>query len=192
AAELVNEKRIEGISDIPDESDRDGMRIVFKLKRGEQAEVILNNLYKHTELQIGFGVIMLAIVNGQPREVGLVEALRLFVDHRIDIVRRRTDYLLRKAREREHLLLGFKKALESLDAVIKLIRASKTPKEARDVLIGTFEFTERQAQAIIELQLQRLTGMEIQKILDELVEIQKQIAEYLDTLGSDKKLRGVI
>jgi DNA gyrase subunit A len=192
AAGLVNDKKIEGISEIRDESDRDGMRIVFELKRGEQAEVILNNLYKHTQLQINFGVIMLSIVNGQPRELGLADVLKRFIDHRIDVVRRRTDYLLRKAREREHILLGFQKALENLDAVIKLIRASKTPREARDGLIGTFEFSERQAQAIIEMQLQRLTGMEIQKILDELASIQVEIAEYLDILASDKKLRGII
>ncbi len=122
-AGLVNEKKIEGISEIRDESDRDGMRIVFELKRGEQAEVILNNLYKHTQLQVNFGVIMLSIVGGQPRELGLADVLRRFIDHRIDVVRRRTDYLLRKAREREHILLGFKKAIENLDAVIKLIRA---------------------------------------------------------------------
>ena len=192
AASLVNEKKIEGISEIRDESDRDGMRIVFELKRGEQAEVILNNLYKHTQLQVNFGVIMLSIVNGQPRELGLGDVLRRFIDHRIDVVRRRTDYLLRKARDREHILLGFKKAIENLDAVIKLIRASKTPKEARDGLIVSFEFTEKQSQAIIEMQLQRLTGMEIQKIIDELGAIQKEIAEYLDILGSDKRLRGVI
>ncbi len=192
AAGLVNDKRIEGISEIRDESDRDGMRIVFELKRGGQAEVILNNLYKHTQLQINFGVIMLSIVNGQPRELGLVDVLKRFIDHRIDVIRRRTDYLLRKAREREHILMGFKKALENLDAVIKLIRASKTPKEARDGLVESFEFTEKQSQAIIELQLQRLTGMEIQKILDELAAIQIEIAEYLDILGSDKRLRGII
>jgi DNA gyrase subunit A len=192
AAGLVNEKRIEGISEIRDESDRDGMRIVFELKRGEQAEVILNNLYKHTQLQINFGVIMLSIVNGQPRELGLADVLKRFIDHRIDVVRRRTDYLLRKAREREHILLGFKKAIENLDAVIKLIRASKTPKEAREGLIAQFEFTERQSQAIIELQLQRLTGLEIEKIIKELADIQIEIAEYLDILGSDKKLRGII
>src|SRR5436189_6075522 len=114
-------------------------------------------------MQVNFGVILLAIVNGQPREMGLLDALKRFIDHRLDVVRRRTDYLLRKAREREHILLGFKKAIENLDAVIKLIRGSKTPKEAREGLIGRFEFTERQAQAIIEMQLQRLTGMEIQK-----------------------------
>ena len=191
-AGLVNEKKIEGISEIRDESDRDGMRIVFELKRGEQAEVILNNLYKHTQLQINFGVIMLSIVGGQPRELGLADVLKRFIDHRIDVVRRRTDYLLRKAREREHILLGFKKAIENLDAVIKLIRAAKTPREARDGLITSFEFTERQAQAIIELQLQRLTGMEIEKILKELADIQIEIAEYLEILASDKKLRGII
>src|SRR5579871_2238507 len=135
AASLVNEKKIEGISEIRDESDREGMRIVFELKRGEQAEVILNNLYKHTQLQTNFGVIMLSIVNGQPRELGLVDVLRRFIDHRIDVVRRRTDYLLRKAREREHILLGFQRALANLDAVIALIRGSKTPKEARDQLM---------------------------------------------------------
>ena len=114
-AAMANEKRIEGISDIRDESDRDGMRIVIELKRGENAEVVLNNLYKHTQMQINFGVIMLSIVNGQPRELGILDCLKRFIDHRIDVVRRRTDFLLRKAREREHLLLGFKKALDYLD-----------------------------------------------------------------------------
>jgi DNA gyrase subunit A len=192
AASLVNEKKIEGISEIRDESDRDGMRIVFELKRGEQAEVILNNLYKQTQLQVNFGVILLAIVNGQPRELGLVDAIKRFLEHRIDVVRRRTDYLLRKAREREHILLGFQKALDNLDEVIKLIRAAKTPKEARDGLIARFTFSEKQAQAIIELQLQRLTGMEQQRILEELAEIQVKITEYLEILGSEKALRGVI
>jgi DNA gyrase subunit A len=192
AASLVNEKKIEGIGEIRDESDRDGMRIVFELKRGEQAEIVLNNLYKHTQMQVSFGVILLAIVNGQPRELGLIDALKRFIDHRVDVVRRRTDYLLRKAREREHILLGFQKALDNLDAVIALIRASKNPKEAREGLIARFEFTERQAQAIIELQLQRLTGMEQQKILEELAEIQIKIAEYLEILGSEKVLRALI
>jgi DNA gyrase subunit A len=191
-AALVNDKKLEGIADVRDESDRDGMRIVIELKRGEQPEVILNNLYKHTQMQMNFGVIMLSIVNGQPRELGLVDVLRRFIDHRVEVVRRRTDYLLRKAREREHVLLGFQKALQNLDEVIALIRAAKTPREARDSLIGRFEFTERQAQAIIELQLQRLTGMEQQKILDELGEIQRKIAEYAEILGSEKVLRGVI
>ena len=192
AAALVNERKLEGISEIRDESDRDGLRIVFELKRGEQAEVVLNNLYKHTQLQIGFGVIMLSIVNGQPRELGLIEVIKFFIEHRVEVVRRRTDYLLRKAREREHLLLGFKRALENLDEVIQLIRSSKTPREARDGLIGRFVFTDRQAQAIIELQLQRLTGMEQQKIIEELAEIQRRIAGYLEILGSEEALRAVI
>ena len=191
-AALVNEKRVEGISDIRDESDRDGMRIVLELKRGEQADVVLNNLYKHSQLQVGFGVIMLSIVNGQPRELGLVEVIKHFIEHRVEVVRRRTEYELRKAREREHLLLGFQKALQNLDEVIRIIRAAKQPKEARDGLMARFEFTERQAQAIIELQLQRLTGMEQQKILDELADIQRRIAEYMEILGSDKVLRDVI
>ena len=211
AADLVNRKKIEGISDIRDESDRRGMRIVFELKRGEQPEVLLNNLYKHTDLQQGSGVVMLAIVNGRPKEVGLIEYLKLFIAHRQDVVRRRTNYLLRKARDREHLLLGFAKALLRIDEVIALIRASRNPKEAKAGLMGEieidytqflraeaeasfrpFDFTDRQAQAIIELQLQRLTGMERQKILDELEEIQKKIATYLEILGSESVLNKLI
>jgi DNA gyrase subunit A len=211
AASLVNEKKIEGISEIRDESDREGMRIVFELKRGEQPEVVLNNLYKHTQMQTGFGVIMLAIVNGQPRELGLIDCIKRFIGHRVEVVRRRTEHDLRKAREREHILLGFQKALDNLDVVIETIRGSANPKEARERLMGLlplpprvfqevvgveesfrFDFSERQAQAIIELQLQRLTGMERQKIIDELAEIQRRIAEYLEILGSDKVLRGVI
>jgi len=220
-AQLVNEKKIEGIADVRDESDREGLRVVLELKRGENPEIILNNLYKHTQMQVNFGVIMLAIVNGQPREMGIIDALKRFIDHRVEVVRRRTEYLLRKAREREHILLGFQKALENLDAVIETVRASRTPREARDALTGQtafpenpaleqvlakwapalrwngqplsrFDFSEKQAQAIIELQLQRLTGMERQKILDELAEIQRQIASYLEILGSEKVLRGVI
>ncbi len=218
-ATLVNEKKLEGISDVRDESDRDGYRVVIELKRGEQAEIVLNNLYKLTQMQMNFGVIMLAIVNGQPRELGLVDVMKRFIEHRMDVVRRRTDYLLRKAREREHLLIGFQRALTNLDAVIALIRGSKNPKEAREALMNFItpaeaaeyaklvdadpsleaasggrgpRFTERQAQAIIELQLQRLTGMEQQKILDELAEIQVKITEYLEILGSEKVLRALI
>src|SRR5208337_4405589 len=191
-AAMVNEKRIEGISDVVDHSDRDGMRIVVELKRGEQAEVVLNNLYKNTQLQMGFGVIMLSIVNGQPRELGLLDMIKLFIEHRVEVVRRRTEFELRKARDREHILLGFQKALNNLDDVIALIRAAKQPREARESLIARFEFSERQAQAIIELQLQRLTGMEQQKILDELADIQRRIAEYLEILGSEKVLKDLI
>ncbi len=191
-AALVNDKKLEGISEIRDESDRDGMRIVYELKRGEQAEVVLNNLYKQTQLQTGFGIIMLSIVHGQPRELGLIDCIKRFIEHRVDVVRRRTDYELRKCREREHLLLGFQKALQNLDAIIQLIRAAANPREAREGLIARFEFTEKQAQAIIELQLQRLTGMEQQKILDELADIQRRIGEYLEILGSEKVLKDLI
>jgi len=191
-AELVQAKKIEGISDVRDESDRDGMRIVIEIKRGEQPEVILNNLYKHTQLQENFGMILLAIVNGQPRTLPLIDAIQLFIDHRVTVVRRRTVYLLRKAEERAHILLGFLKALSQLDAVIKLIRASKTPREARDGLVARFDFTERQAQAILELQLQRLTALERDKIQEEYDELMKKIAEYHEILASDKVLKKVI
>jgi len=126
-AGLVNEKKLEGISEIRDESDRDGMRIVLELKRGEQAEVILNNLYKQTQMQISFGVILLAIVNGQPRELGLLDALKRFIDHRVDVVRRRTDYCCARHASVNIYCSGFQKALDNLDAVIQLIRAAKTP-----------------------------------------------------------------
>jgi DNA gyrase subunit A len=191
-AELVQDKKIEGISDIRDESDRDGMRIVIEIKRGEQPEVILNNLYKHTQLQDTFGMIMLAIVHGQPRTLPLIDALQLFIDHRVNVVRRRTEYDLRKAQERAHILEGFLKALSQLDAIIKLIRASKTPAEARAGLITRFDFTERQAQAILEMQLQRLTALERDKIQAEFDELQKKIAEYQEILASDKVLKKVI
>ncbi len=191
-AQLVQDKKIEGISDIRDESDRDGMRIVVELKRGEQPEVILNNLYKHTQLQDTFGMIMLAIVNGQPRTLSLLEAIQLFIDHRVTVVRRRTAHDLRKAQERAHILEGFLKALQHLDAIIKLIRASQTPKEAREGLMARFEFTERQAQAILELQLQRLTALEREKVQQEYDELQKKIREYEEILASDKILKKVI
>jgi DNA gyrase subunit A len=191
-AQLVQDKKIEGISDIRDESDRDGMRIVVELKRGEQPEVILNNLYKHTQLQDTFGMIMLAIVNGQPRTLSLLEAIQLFIDHRVTVVRRRTAHDLRKAQERAHILEGFLKALQHLDAIIKLIRASQTPKEAREGLMARFEFTERQAQAILELQLQRLTALEREKVQQEYDELQKRIREYEEILASDKILKKVI
>jgi DNA gyrase subunit A len=191
-AELVQDKKIEGVADMRDESDRDGMRIVIELKRGEQPEVILNNLYKHTQLQETFGMIMLAIVNGQPRTLSLVDALQLFIDHRVNVVRRRTEYDLRKAQERAHILEGFLKALSHLDGIIKLIRASKTPPEARTGLMTRFEFTERQAQAILELQLQRLTALEREKIQQEYDDLQKKIAEFQEILASEKALKKVI
>ena len=191
-AELVNDKRIEGIGDIRDESDRHGMRIVIELKRGEQGLVILNNLYNLTSMQTTFGVINLAIVNGQPKVLSLHELLRSFIEHRVDVVRRRTQYELRQAEARAHILEGLGKALDHIDAIIKLIRASKAHADAREGLIAEFEFTEIQAKAILEMQLQRLTGLERQKIEDEMKELREKIAELKEILASETKLRQVI
>src|SRR5215510_5954012 len=191
-AELVNDKRVEGIGDIRDESDRHGMRIVIELKRGEQGLVILNNLYKLTPMQMTFGVINLAIVNGQPKVLSLVELLRSFIEHRVDVVRRRTQYELRQAEARAHILEGLKKALDHIDAIIRLSRAAKTAVEAREGLIAQFEFTEIQAKAILEMQLQRLTNLERQKVEDELKELREKIAELKEILANDAKLRAVI
>jgi len=180
-ADLVRDKRIVGISDIRDESDRDGTRIVIELKRDTVGQVILNQLYKHTQMQDTFGVIMLALVNGQPKQLNLKQVLQCFIEHRREIITRRTLFELRKARERQHLLEGFKKALDNLNDIIELIRASSGPEEARNNLVEKYEFSQAQAKAILELRLQRLTGMERQKILDELAEITKTIAglEYI-------------
>ena len=191
-AELVTDKRIEGISDIRDESDRHGMRIVVELKRGEQSSIVLNNLFKLTPMQSTFGVINLSIVNGQPRVLNLMELLRNFIEHRVDVVRRRTQYELRQAEARAHILEGLHKALDHIDAIIKLIRAAKIAAEAREGLIREFEFTEIQAKAILEMQLQRLTGLERQKILDELAELRTKITELKEILSSELKLRDVI
>jgi DNA gyrase subunit A len=191
-AELVHTKKIEGISDVRDESDREGMRVVVEVKRGEEAQLVLNHLYKLTQMQESFGMILLAITGGQPREMGLLQFLRLFLEHRREVVVRRTRYDLRKAEEREHILLGFAKALEHLDEVIKLIRRSKSPKEAKEGLIERWSFSDRQAQAILDLQLHRLTQMEREKILEELKQIQAKIAELKEILASEKKLKQVI
>jgi DNA gyrase subunit A len=191
-ADLVREKTIEGISDLRDESDRDGMRIVVELKRGEVPEVILNNLYKHTPLQSSFGVIMLAIVGGRPKVLNLLELIESFVDFRRDVVRRRTEFELRKAEARHHILEGLRIALDQLDAVIKLIRGAKTVPEAREGLITGFGLSLIQAQAILDMQLQRLTGLERQKILDELAELLKTIERLRAILGSERLLMQMI
>src|SRR5438034_1065225 len=191
-AELVNEKRLEGVGDVRDESDRHGMRIVIELRRGEPGLVILNNLYKLTQMQTTFGVINLSIVNGQPKVLSLIELLRSFIEHRVDVVRRRTQYELRQTEARAHILEGLKKALDQIDEIIKLIRASKTTAEAREGLLAKFEFTEIQAKAILEMQLQRLTSLERQKIEDELKELREKIAELKEILASETKLRQVI
>jgi DNA gyrase subunit A len=210
-AELVTEKIVDDISDVRDESDRDGMRIVIELKRGAQPEIVLNQLYKHTQMQESFSMIFLAVLNGQPRELGLDEAIRCFINHRIDVVQRRTVFLLRKAREREHILEGLKIALDNLDQVIRIIRASGSRVEARENLYAWGKGTQivinldrerlpseekgltlRQIDAILELQLYRLTQLSIDELLNELSEIRKKIAEYELILGSEKKLRAVI
>ena len=191
-ADLVHEKTVEGISDIRDESDREGMRIVIELRRGEVAEVVLNNLYKHTALQQTFGIINLAIVGGRPKILGLVELLETFIEFRREVVRRRTEFELRKSEARYHILEGLRIALDHLDAVITLIRGSKTVPEARDGLMAQFSLSLVQAQAILDMQLQRLTGLERQKILDEMAELLKTIERLRAILSSDMLLMQTI
>ena len=191
-ADLVRDKTIEGISDIRDESDRDGMRIVIDLKRGEVGDVVLNNLYKHTALQSSFGIIMLAIVGGRPKVLSLVELIDNFVEFRREVVRRRTEFELRKAEARRHILEGLKIALDQLDAVIGLIRSAKNPGEARVGLMAQFSLSQIQAQAILDMQLQRLTGLERQKILDELAELLALIERLLAILSSEKLVMQII
>jgi DNA gyrase subunit A len=191
-AELVSEKKIEDIADLRDESDREGMRIVIELKRGAIAQVVLNNLFKHTPMQSKFSIIMLAIVNGQPQILDLAEILRHFIEHRREVVRRRTAFELRKAEQRAHILEGFRKALDVLDEVIALIRGAKSGAEAREGLMTRFALTQVQAQAILELQLQRLTGMERQKLLDEYENLLKHMAQLREILEKEARLRAVI
>jgi DNA gyrase subunit A len=225
-AELVNDKTVDDIGDVRDESDRDGMRIVIELKRGAEAQIVLNQLYKHTQMQESFSMIFLAVVNGQPRELPLDQAIRVFIDHRMDVVRRRTAFLLRKARDREHILLGYQIALDHLDNVIKIIRGSSSRPDAREnlfqffsartitvrdqklagvrldpqkyavdpatLIAPTLTLSYRQIDAILELQLYRLTQLSIDELLNELREVRENIAEYESILASEKKLRGVI
>jgi DNA gyrase subunit A len=211
-AGLVNDKIIEDISDIRDESDRDGMRIVIELKRNTEPQIVLNQLYKHTSMQEGFSMIFLAVVNNQPKEMGLVQAIKHFIDHRVDVVRRRTSYLLQKAKDREHILEGYLNALDHLDNVITIIRASANRGDARENLVAYFggkkidinvtgrapkldadkPFTGIQADAILELQLHRLTKLSIDEITKELGQVRDNIAEYESILSSEKKLRSVI
>ena len=191
-AELAREKTLDGVSDLRDESDRDGMRIVVELKRGEVPEVVLNNLYKHTSLQTSFGVIMLAIVGGRPRVLSLLELVEHFIAFRRDVVQRRTEFELKKAEARAHLLEGLTIALDQLDAVIKLIRGSKTPAEARAGLMAQFQFTQIQAQAILDMQLQRLTSLERQKLADELAELRQTIERLQAILASEMLLMQIV
>jgi len=191
-AELVRDKKIEGITDIRDESDREGMRVVLELKKDAEPAVVRNQLYKHTPLQDTFGIINLVIVNGRPELLNLKQLLENFLRHRREVIVRRSLYDLKQAEAREHILEGLKKALDHLDEVISLIRKSKTPEEAKAGLIKKFEFTELQAQAILDMKLQRLTGLERQKILDELKELQAEIKHLKELLGDEEKIRSVI
>jgi DNA gyrase subunit A len=190
--ELIQEKKITGIAEIRDESDREGMRIVCELKRGEIANVVLNQLYKHTAMQSTFGVIMLALVNNQPRVLNLRRLLASYIQHRKEVVVRRTRYDLKKAEERAHILLGLKIALENLDAVIALIKASESPEEAKVGLMQNFKLSEVQAQAILDMKLQRLTGLERDKILEEYEETLKEIARLNEILGSEALVMKII
>jgi DNA gyrase subunit A len=211
-AELVNNKTIEDISDIRDESDRDGMRIVIELKRGAEPQIVLNKLFKHTQMQENFSMILLAVVHNQPKEMGLIQAIQHFIDHRVDVVRRRTAFLLQKAKDREHILEGYLTALDHLDNVIAIIRGSANRGEARENLVAFFggkkieinttgrapklspekPFTAIQADAILELQLHRLTRLSIDEINKELGTTRESITEFESILGSEKKLRKVI
>ena len=233
-AELVQTRKLDGVADVRDESDRSGMRIVIEIKRGEESQLILNNLYKHTQMQESFGMILLAIVGGQPKELGLVNLLRLFIEHRRDVVLRRTRYELRKAREREHILVGYQIALDHLDNVIRIIRGSASRAEAKENLLkffseqevaitengrskkiegvkldgrkyklggvegetsartGTSGLTPAQVDAILELQLHRLTQLSVEEILKELKSIRDRIAELEEILASEKRLKQVI
>jgi DNA gyrase subunit A len=191
-AELVRDKEIDEVSDIRDESDRDGMRVVVELKRDAVAEVVLNNLYKATQMQVSFGVQLLAIVQNRPRTMNLKELLEEFLAFRKEVVTRRTLFLLRKAEAREHVLEGLKIALDHIDAIIKLIRASKDPREARDGLVEKFRLSEIQAQAILDMRLQRLTGLEREKILQELKEVREEIARLRKILAEESELLRVI
>ena len=211
-AQLVNDKDIEDISDVRDESDRDGMRIVVELKRGAEPQIVLNQLFKHTAMQESFSMILLAVVNGQPREMGLIQAIKHFINHRVEVVRRRTAFLLQKAKDREHILEGYLNALDHLDNVITIIRASANRADARENLVAYFggkkidinttgraprldpekPFTSRQAEAILELQLHRLTKLSIDEISNELKEVREKIEDYESILASEAKLRKVI
>jgi DNA gyrase subunit A len=212
-AQLVNDKVIEDISDVRDESGREEpVRIVIELKRNAEPQIVLNQLYKNTSMQEGFSMILLAVANGQPREMGLIEAIKHFINHRVEVVRRRTAYLLQKAKDREHILEGYITALDHLDNVIAIIRGSANRADARENLVAYFggkkidinttgrapkldpekPFSARQADAILELQLHRLTRLSIDEISRELKEVRDNIAEYESILGSEKKLRAVI
>jgi len=191
-ASLVQDKKIEGISDIRDESDREGMRIVVEVKRDQNAEIILNQLYKHTQMEESFGIIMLALVDNKPKVLNLKEMLEAYIKHRREIVKRRTQFELTKAERRAHILEGLKIAIDHLTQIIKTIRESKDPKTAQAALMKNFDLSELQAQAILEMQLQRLTALERDKVENEYLELIKKIEEYKAILKSDKRILEIV
>ena len=191
-ADLVRQKKITGISDLRDETDRDGIRIVIELKKGEESELILNNLYKFTDLQNTFGVIMLALVDNTPRVLNLKQVLQKYLEHRFEVITRRTEFELKKAKNRAHILEGFKIALDNIEEVIRIIRASKDANAARAELITKFEFSEIQAKAILDMRLQRLTGLERDKINQEYSELMLLIEKLMGILSDDSKIYGII
>ena len=191
-AELVTEKAIEGISDIRDESSREGIRVVIDIKRGEQGAVILNRLYKQTQMQVSFGIIFLSINNGQPKVMNLKEMLECFIEHRREIVVRRTTYELKKARERAHILEGLKIAVENIDAIVELVKKAEGPAQAKEQLMSRFALSPIQAQAVLDMRLQRLTGLERDKIIADYEAIMKEIARLEGILGSEEQIRDII
>ncbi|MCL7414294.1 MAG: DNA gyrase subunit A, partial [ANME-2 cluster archaeon] len=191
-AELVKEKKIAGITDLRDESDRDGIRVVIELGRGTNADVVLNQLYKHTQMESSFGIINLALVDGQPQVLTLKELIVHFIDHRVVVITRRSQFELEKARKRAHILEGLQIALDHIDQVITLIRASKTVDEARAGLISNFDLSEEQAKAILDMRLQRLTGLEREKIDNEHKELLETIQWLLELLADRAKILNLI
>ncbi|HOD40259.1 MAG: DNA gyrase subunit A [bacterium ADurb.Bin243] len=191
-ADLINEKKVEGVSDIRDESNREGIRVVIELKRGEEPDLILNHLYKHTNLQTSFGVIMLAIVDQKPRVLNLKEILNLFLSHRFEVITNRTKFELKKAEDRMHILEGLRIAIENIDDVIAIIKASKNAEEAKLALISNFDFSDLQAQSIVDMRLRALTGLEIEKIENEYQELMKRIADLRAILADSKLVYDII
>lgn len=191
-ADLVREKAIEGISDIRDESSREGIRVVIDVKRGEQASVLLNRLYKQTQMQVSFGIIFLSIYNGQPRVMDLKDQLLCFIEHRREIVIRRTTYELKKAKERAHILEGLKIAVENIDAIVELVKKAEGPAQAKEQLIHRFTLSAIQAQAVLDMRLQRLTGLERDKIIADYETIMKEIARLESILGSEEEIKTII
>jgi DNA gyrase subunit A len=191
-AELVRDEKLTGISDVNDETDRTGMRVVIELKRDANAQVVLNNVYKYTQLQSSFPVNTLALVKGKPVTLELAAMIQEFIEHRVDVITRRTRYFLRKAEDRAHIVEGYLKAINNIDEVIRLIRASETTESARSELMAKFALTEPQANAILEMQLRRLTGLERGKLEKELAELLAKIADYKDILANRKRIDEII